>query len=80
MDKHEKIYLGKKDHIEIWTRKPEKIASWDVINELATITSIAVTDESVFAADAGNKLVYHYNLRGELLNKIGAKDIENGVP
>ena len=55
-------------------------AIWEVINERAVITSIATTDEFVFAADAGNKIVYQYDLNGQLIKEIGKKDTLTGAP
>ncbi|MCD4737286.1 MAG: hypothetical protein K8R53_14680, partial [Bacteroidales bacterium] len=34
----------------------------------------------IFIADAGEKIVHHYNLKGEPLNKIGRKNKEKGIP
>jgi len=74
------IYLGARDHIEIWNKEGNLINSWKVLNEKVLITSIVVTDSSVFVADAGNKIVYHYNLKGEFLNEIGRKDSIAEIP
>jgi len=43
------------------------------------VTSIAVSETSVFIADAGNKIVYHYDLKGNMINEIGRKDSLQGV-
>jgi len=75
-----KIYMGVKDHIEILNRTGEKLKVWKSTNEKSLITSIAVTDSEIYIADAGNKIVYQYNLSGELLNKIGRKNKEKGIP
>ena len=73
------ILLGKLDHIEEWDINGELISSWDILNKKVAITSIAVTESSVFAADAGNKIVYHYSRNGELINTIGGNNVINGV-
>lgn len=73
-----KIYLGMTDHVEVWNLEGEKLQSWESMGAKAIFTSIAVNENSVFVADAGNKIVYHYNHEGELQNTIGAKDKENG--
>ena len=72
------IYMGMPGHVEVWNVNGEQLESWDSMGDKAIFTSIAVNDESVFVADAGNKVVYHYNLNGELQNNIGEKDTENG--
>ena len=53
--------------------------SWDIINDRVVITSIAIADSSVFVADAGNKIVYHFDLAGNLINEIGRKDSTQGI-
>ncbi len=72
------IYLGMADHVEVYNLEATKLQSWKSMGESAIFTSIAVNEESVFIADAGNKIVYHFNHNGELQNKIGARDTENG--
>lgn len=73
------IFLGARDHIEIWELDGTKKDSWDVINDNVVVTSIAVVDSSVFVADAGNKIVYHFDLEGNLINEIGRKDSTKGI-
>lgn len=72
------MYLGMADHVEIWNTDGDQIQSWSSMGEAAIFTSIAVKGNSVYVADVGNKVVYHYNQDGELQNKIGEKDTENG--
>lgn len=74
------IYLSKLDHIEIRNPDGTVKALWKPINERAVITSIATTNEFVFAADAGNKIVYQYDLNGQIIKEIGKKDTLTGAP
>ncbi len=73
------IFLGVKDHIEIWDSEGNQKSSWETFNPKVIITSIAILDSSVFVADAGNKIVYHYDLEGNILNEIGRKDSLTGI-
>lgn len=73
------IHIGARDHIEIWNTNGEKKDSWEILNDRVVITSIALADSSVFVADAGNKIVYRYNLDGKLVNEIGRKDSIKGI-
>jgi len=68
------LYLSFKDHIEVWSKKGELISKWDTISSTAYVTSIAVDENSVFLADAGNKIVHQYDKSGKLINKIGKRD------
>jgi len=72
------IYLGMADHVEVWNKDGNQLQSWARLSDSSIYTSIAVNESSVFVADAGNKVVYHFNLYGELQNKIGEKDTKNG--
>ncbi|MBU8893628.1 MAG: hypothetical protein KOO66_12690 [Bacteroidales bacterium] len=74
------ILLSILDHIEIRNNEGKVKAVWEAFNKNSVITSIATTEKSVFVADAGNKIVYHYNLNGELINEIGKKDTIKGIP
>jgi sugar lactone lactonase YvrE len=75
-----KLFLGITDHIEVMDRQGKLLEKWDALNDRVFITSIAEDESSVFVADAGNKIVYRYNRDGLLLNTIGKKDKEQGIP
>lgn len=77
--KDDKIFIGIGDHIEIWNSEGALTDRWKKTNDKSVLTSIAVTDSSVFVSDAGNKIVYCYNFEGELLNEIGRKDSTAGI-
>ena len=79
IDEKGHLYLGMPEYVEIRDIDGQLLQQWESINDSAIITSIAVNEESVFVADAGNKLVYHYNKKGQLLNTIGEKDTKNGI-
>jgi ligand-binding sensor domain-containing protein len=74
------ILLGIRDHIEIWNNRGKQLSKWPSFGSDAVITSIAVEGNDVFVADAGQKVVYHCDLKGNLINKIGLKDPATGVP
>ncbi len=73
------IYLGVQNHIEVIDRNGKAISEWKPINEKSVITSIAVTEKYVYVADAGNRLVYQYNSKGEFIKEIGKKNPEKGI-
>ena len=79
IDENGDLYLGMPEYIEVWNSSFEKISQWESINDSAIITSIAVDENAVYVADAGNKIVYNYNKKGEFINTIGAKDTLNGI-
>ena len=77
--KKNEIILGTKKHIEVWSSEGKKLQTWEVLKEKIVITSVAIQDSFVFVADAGNKIVYRYNLQGKFLNEIGREDKEQGI-
>jgi hypothetical protein len=73
------IYVGMKDHIEIY-RGGKLSKTWQSLGDKAVLTSIAVSDENVFVADAGNRIVIRYDKNGNIINKIGEKDESRNIP
>jgi len=80
LDEKGNLLLGIQDHIETWNKEGKQLSSWKSFGPDAVITSIAVKNNDVFIADAGQKVVYHCNNSGNLINKIGLKDPATGVP
>ena len=72
------LYVGFKDKINILNLERFVITDWVGLNSTAEITSIAVSESDVFIADAGNKVVLRYNKAGELINRIGARNPDQG--
>lgn len=77
---NENLFLGTGDQIKILNHSGEEVKSWVPVDTGVVLTSIAVKDSSIFLADAGNKIVYQYNLNGTLINTIGRKDTAQGIP
>ena len=75
-----KIYVGIQNYIAVYSRQGKQLASWESLGDRALITSIAVKNDDVFVADAGNRIVLHYDTNGNLLNRIGDKDIDRNIP
>jgi len=74
------IYIGLKDHIETYDSQGKRLGSWKSLSDNALLTSIAVTENDVFVADAGNRIVVRYDTTGNLINHIGEKDSDRNVP
>ena len=75
-----KIYVGMKDHIEIYDGHRTRLAAWENLGNNAVLTSIAVSKNDVFVADAGNRIVHRFDKTGKLINRIGAKDKDRNIP
>jgi sugar lactone lactonase YvrE len=75
-----KIYVGLINYIAVYSRQGKQLASWESLGERALLTSIAVKSKDVFVADAGNRIVLHYDINGNLINRLGRKDSERNIP
>ncbi len=80
IDENGDVYTGMTDHVEVFDNDGKLLSNWEILNEQVFITSIALDESSVFVADAGNKIVYHYERDGIFRNEIGGKDPEKGIP
>ena len=74
------IYIGLRDHLEVFDAKGQRQATWDSPGKKSWFTGIAVTGSEVFAADAGNRVVLRYDKSGQLVRRIGEKNKERNIP
>ncbi len=74
------ILLGMRDHIEELDAqgKPKKV--WDTLGEKSHITSIAVKEDDVYVADAGQRVVLRFGRDGTSLGRIGEKNEAKEIP
>ncbi len=75
-----KIYAGMKDHVEVIDTKGKQVASWPSLGDNAFLTSIAVSKDNVFVANAGQRIVIRYDTTGKIINHIGKKDKDRNIP
>jgi hypothetical protein len=73
------IYVGMKDHVEVYDIKGAHKASWESLGPKAVITSVAAAEGSVFVADAGSRLVVRYDTSGKIIARIGREDPERSI-
>ena len=64
VDKNGDLFLGMKNHIEVYKRDGIKKAQWENMGVKAHVTSLKITDEYIFAADAGNRIVRKFDKSG----------------
>jgi hypothetical protein len=79
-DANRDLYLGMIDHIEVYNDKGLKKSQWKSLGENAIITSIAISNQYVFIADAGNRVIWKFDEKGNLQGKIGEKDEAKDIP
>jgi hypothetical protein len=80
VDNGGKMYIGMKDHVQIYDDQGKQVTIWQNLGKDAVLTSIAVSKNDVFVADAGNRIVHHFDTTGKLINRIGAKDKDRNIP
>ena len=68
------LLLGTGDHIEIYDGTGKRTAAWPSLGKRAVLTSIAIAEEDVFVADAGQSRIHRLNLDGEVAGVIGDHD------
>lgn len=74
------IYLALTDHPAVFDRNGRLLAEWQPAGDCALITSLAITGEELFAADAANRVVVRYSPQGRPDLRIGQKDPERNIP
>lgn len=75
-----RLYVGMDDHVEVYGADGLREATWDALGEQALLTCIALAEEDVFVADAGNRIVLRHDPSGKLKNRIGAPDERRHIP
>jgi hypothetical protein len=74
------IYAGVRDHVEVFDRKGKRLATWESPGKRTWLTGLAVGENDVFAADAGNRVVLRYDKSGKLAGRIGERNKERNIP
>ena len=71
-----RIYLGLKDRMELRQPDGTPAGDWESLGPKALLTSIALGEKDVFAADAGSGMIYRFDVDGKQLGRIGQRDAE----
>jgi hypothetical protein len=74
------IYVGLRNHVEVYGEQLTRKASWQELGEKAVLTSIDIYKSDVFVADAGNRVVWRYDKTGQVVGEIGKKDEDRNIP
>ena len=78
--RNEDLYLGMIDHVEVYDQAGGKKAHWESLGAKAILTSIAVAQDFVFVADAGNHIVWRFDKSGKKEIRIGDKNEAKDIP
>lgn len=74
------VFLGTATAVRVLSSQGVLTGTWPVLNEDSRATAIAVAAGSVAVADYGNRVVLRYDRQGELLRRIGERDMAAGIP
>ncbi len=74
------FYVGLTDHIAVYDKHGALKSRWNPAGKKAYITSIALSGDALWAADAGGRLVWRYDRAGHLLGSIGQRDTRTSAP
>ena len=66
-----RIYVALGDHVQVFDPSGAPAQIWPRISDQARLTSICASEHDVFVADAGNRVVWHFDALGKLLDPIG---------
>ena len=73
-----RLYVGAGNRIYLFDSQTA-VGTWtDGFNDKSVITSLAVAEDAVYAADAGNRVVLRFDPDGKLLGRIGEPDEARG--
>lgn len=74
------IYLAVRDHVEVFDAKGQRKAVWESPGKKPWLTGVAVAENDVFVADAGNRVILRYDKSSKLVRRIGEKDKDRNIP
>lgn len=80
VDANNEIWVGMLHSVALFDQGGTLLKRWNSFGDRSVITSVAVSGEMVYVADAGNRIVYQCNTNGQVLSKIGEKNESKGVP
>jgi len=80
VDENRQIWIGMRHYVVMYDQNGTLVKRWNSFGDRAVFTSIAVSGENVYIADAGNRIVYQCNTNGQIIQKIGEKDEQKGIP
>ncbi len=74
------VYVGVGDHVEVFAPDSRLQAEWPAPGKGSFVTSIALAPDAVWVADAGRRLVDHYDRTGRFVGSIGKRDDARKIP
>jgi hypothetical protein len=76
----ETLYVAFKEQVAVLDLQGTQLALWDSPGGKTYFTGIAADADSIFVADAGNRVVHRFDRSGKARNRIGARDSKRNIP
>jgi len=73
------ILCGSGSEVTLWDETGKSLGRWNSFGEKAIITSLAVGEDGVFVADAGNRVIHHVDFQGEFIAQLAQRDRDRGI-
>jgi hypothetical protein len=73
------VYVGLWDHVEVFDAKGARTAVWEKPGPTAWLTSVAIAEKDVYAADFGDKTVIRYDKAGKIQGRLGEPGKSEGT-
>ena len=73
IDQDGRIFAALETRVHMWLPGTETPVEMPDLGEQAYITSIAASSDSIYVADAGQRLIWHFGSEGQLLGQIGTQ-------
>jgi hypothetical protein len=74
------FYVGFRDYVGVFRADGRQVARWEPLGLRAYLTAIASDGTDVWVADAGNRVILHYNRQGQILGRFGDRPQAGGMP
>ena len=74
------LFAGLRDRVEVFDSKGQPRSSWATFAPRTWLTGISLSNQTVFLADAGNRVVWRCDRSGKLQGRFGEKNKEKNTP
>jgi hypothetical protein len=74
------VYAGLRQQVEVFDSAGRQLATWEAPGKKSWISGLAATENEVFAADSGSRVVLRYDRSGKLAGRIGEKNKDRNIP
>jgi len=74
------VYVGMRKRVELFSSTGRRLNVWEPPGARMWFTGIAVAENDVFVADAGNRVILRLNKQGAVEGRIGERDPKRDIP